>query len=149
MERLGTLQGVVVAGEQRGRTLGFPTANVTPDRDAEAPAHGVYAGRATRLDSGEQWWAAVSVGMRPTFDSALGELVEAYLLDFDGDLYGARLRLDFLARLRGEIRFESADELVAQMERDVADVRQIAAGAGGNDCGALQPPCRRVNRGLE
>jgi len=149
MDRLGTLEGVVVPGEQRGRALGFPTANVSPDEGVSTPPHGVYAGCATRLDSGEQWWAAVSVGMRPTFDTALGELVEAYLLDFEGDLYEARLRLDFFARLRGEIQFDDATQLIAQMERDVADVGRMAAAAPDAGCGALQPPHGRPTRHLE
>ena len=149
MDRLGTLEGVVVPGERRGRTLGFPTANVRTDGEGEAPGHGIYAGCATRLESREQWWAAVSVGMRPTFDTALGELVEAYLLDFEGDLYGVRLRLDLLVRLRGEVQFEDARQLVAQIERDVADVRRIAALEGGTACGGFEPAHQRVSIDLE
>jgi riboflavin kinase/FMN adenylyltransferase len=72
--------------------------------------------------------AAVNVGVRPTFDTGRGELVEAYILDFKGDLYGAPLRLDFLARLRGERRFSSAEELISQMHRDVERTREIVAG---------------------
>jgi riboflavin kinase/FMN adenylyltransferase len=113
------LRGEVVAGERRGRGLGFPTANIVPDPALVTPAHGIYACRADGRP------AAVSIGVRPTFDSRLGELVEAYLLDFDGDLYGHVLRLEFVERLRGELRFESVDDLVTQMHADVARVREI------------------------
>jgi riboflavin kinase/FMN adenylyltransferase len=114
------LRGEVVAGERRGRQLGFPTANIVPDPALVTPARGIYACRADGRP------AAVSIGVRPTFDSSLGELVEAYVLDFDGDLYGHVLRLEFLERLRGELRFESVDELVDQMHADVARVREIS-----------------------
>ena len=124
MEPIAVLEGLVVEGEQRGRTLGFPTANVTPDPGQAIPAHGVYAAKAVRTTTGEEWDAAVSIGLRPTFDTALGELDEAHLLDFTGDLYGERIRLALLAQLRGELRFDSADELVAAIERDIEQVRQ-------------------------
>jgi riboflavin kinase/FMN adenylyltransferase len=68
----------------------------------------------------------VNIGVRPTFDTGRGELIEAYILDFDGDLYGKQLRLDFISRLRGERRFQSAEELVQQMRRDVEQAREIA-----------------------
>jgi riboflavin kinase/FMN adenylyltransferase len=113
------LRGEVVEGERRGRGLGFPTANIVPDPALVTPGHGIYAGRVDGRP------AAVSIGIRPTFDSQLGELVEAYVLDFDGDLYGHVLRLEFLGRLRGELRFDSVDELVDQMHADVARVREI------------------------
>ena len=115
------LEGEVVRGDERGRKLGFPTANIVPADDLQSPGHGVYAafadGRA----------AAVNVGIRPTFETGRGLLVEAYLIDFDGDLYGHTLRIAFIARLRGERRFGSADELVAQMHRDVAEARELCA----------------------
>lgn len=115
------LSGEVVHGEQRGRELGFPTANVVPDQRIVCPGHGVYAclvdGRA----------AAVSIGVRPTFDTGRGELIEAYLLDFDGDLYGRELKIAFLQRLRGERRFESAEALIEQMQLDVQQTIDIAA----------------------
>jgi riboflavin kinase / FMN adenylyltransferase len=115
------IRGEVVTGDRRGRTLGFPTANIVPNEALVCPGHGVYAALA---DGG---CAAVSVGVRPTFGTGRAVLVEAYLLDRDVDLYGQVLRVDFLARLRGERRFESVDELVAQMRRDVAATRQVCA----------------------
>jgi riboflavin kinase/FMN adenylyltransferase len=136
MERAATflgspfqLRGTVAHGDKRGRSLGFPTANIVPDPALVYPGHGVYACRAAvELDGEWRWWpAATSVGVRPTFVTGRGLLVEAYLLGFDGDLYGHELRLAFLSRLRGEQRFESVDELVEQMHRDVEDTRRIAA----------------------
>jgi riboflavin kinase/FMN adenylyltransferase len=114
------MRGEVVAGDRRGRELGFPTANLIPDDALVCPGHGVYA----CLADGRP--AAVNVGVRPTFVTGRGELVEAYLLDFDGDLYGKELRLDFFERLRGERRFSSAEELIEQMHRDVELTRAIA-----------------------
>jgi riboflavin kinase / FMN adenylyltransferase len=113
------LCGVVVAGDGRGRTLGFPTANLVPDEQLVCPGHGVYA---TRADGA---CAAVNVGVRPTFGTGRGVLVEAYLLDQDVDLYGHVLRVEFLARLRGERRFASAEELVTQMHKDVELTRRL------------------------
>jgi riboflavin kinase/FMN adenylyltransferase len=111
------LRGEVVHGDKRGRELGYPTANLVPDEAVVCPGHGVYAARAgDRL-------AAVNVGVRPTFGMGLSLLIEAYLLDADVDLYGSELRLDFLARLRGERRFDSAQALIDQMALDVAQVR--------------------------
>jgi len=123
------LRGPVEHGDKRGRTLGFPTANLIPDPALVCPGHGVYACRAgVELDGAWQWWpAATNVGVRPTFVTGRGLLVEAYLIGFSGDLYGRELRLAFLERLRGELRFESVAELVEQMERDVDDTRRIAA----------------------
>jgi riboflavin kinase / FMN adenylyltransferase len=121
---LGTpfqLQGEVVHGDERGRSLGFPTANLIPEEALVCPGHGVYA----CLADGRP--AAVSIGVRPTFKTGRGELIEAYLLDFDGDLYGAPLRLEFLARLRGERRFDTSEALVGQMHRDVERTREIVA----------------------
>ena len=92
--------GTVLHGDARGRELGFPTANLTPDEALVCPGHGVYACLAA-TDGLEPRPAAVSIGVRPTFNTGRGELIEAYILDFDGDLYGSELRLDFLARLRG------------------------------------------------
>jgi riboflavin kinase / FMN adenylyltransferase len=123
------LRGNVAHGDKRGRSLGFPTANIVPDPALVYPGHGVYACRAAvDLDGEWRWWpAATSVGVRPTFVTGRGLLVEAYLLGFDDDLYGRELRLAFLSRLRGEQRFESVDELIEQMHRDVEDTRRIAA----------------------
>jgi riboflavin kinase/FMN adenylyltransferase len=114
-------EGEVVPGDRRGRELGMPTANLVPDDAYVTPGHGVYAGWANGHP------AAVNVGVRPTFETGRGLLVEAHLLDFDDDLYGQTLRIAFLERLRGEKRFDSVDELVAQMRRDVQDARRITA----------------------
>jgi riboflavin kinase / FMN adenylyltransferase len=113
------LHGEVTHGDKRGRELGFPTANLIPDDALVCPGHGIYA----CLADGRP--AAVSIGVRPTFKTGRIELIEAYLLDFDGDLYGRTLRLDFLARLRGERRFDSAEALVEQMHRDVEQTRAV------------------------
>jgi riboflavin kinase/FMN adenylyltransferase len=115
------LRGIVGHGDKRGRMLGFPTANLVPDPGHAVPDHGIYACHATVPGLGA-WAAAVSVGVRPTFVTGRGLLVEAFLLDFDGDLYGRELRLDFLERIRGERRFESAEALVEQMHRDVEEI---------------------------
>ncbi len=117
------LEGEVVTGDGRGRDLGMPTANVVPDDRLACPGHGIYAAWAHGHRS------AVSVGVRPTFDTGRGLLVEAYLLDFDGDLYGARLCTAFVARLRGERRFDSVDELKRQMDLDCRRARDLLAGA--------------------
>ena len=123
------LRGAVAHGDKRGRTLGFPTANLVPDPALVYPAHGVYACRAAvEADGRWEWWsAATNVGVRPTFVTGRGLLVEAFLIDFDGDLYERELRLEILSRLRGELRFDSVDELVEQMHRDVEDTRRIGA----------------------
>jgi riboflavin kinase / FMN adenylyltransferase len=113
------IRGEVVTGDRRGRTLGFPTANIVPDESLIYPGHGVYAARA----NGD--CAAVNVGVRPTFGTGRAVLVEAFLLDRDLDLYGQTLRVDFLARLRGERRFDSVDALVAQMHDDVTRTREL------------------------
>ena len=110
--------GVVEHGEKRGRELGFPTANLAPQPGYAVPAHGVYAAVA-HLDDGSAVPAAVNVGVRPTFETELGELIEVFLIDWDGDLYGRELYVDFLKRLRGELRFDSVDALVEQMHHDV------------------------------
>ncbi len=128
------LCGEVVHGDERGRELGFPTANLVPQEAYAVPGHGVYACIA-RIDGaegelgGEGVPAAVSIGVRPTFTTGRGELIEAYLLDFEGDLYDRTLCLEFVARLRGERRFDSAEALVEQMQRDVALTRERIAGA--------------------
>ena len=106
-------EGEVVEGDKRGRTLGMPTANLVPDDAYVHPGHGVYAALVNDLP------AAVSVGVRPTFETGRGLLVEAHLIDFEGDLYGQTLRIAFVERMRGEKRFDSVDELVEQMNRDV------------------------------
>ena len=110
----------MVAGDRRGGTeLGFPTANVEVPDGICLPAAGIYAGWYERPD-GSPWPAAVSVGRRPTFYGSDGPLlVEAFLLDFAGDLYGEEARVSFVARLRDEVAFDAVDALVAQMDRDV------------------------------
>ena len=113
------MRGEVVEGDRRGRTLGFPTANIVPDEALVCPGHGVYVARA------DGWCAAVNVGVRPTFGTGRGVLVEAYLLDQDIDLYGKVLRVEFTHRLRGERRFESVDALVEQMRLDVERAREL------------------------
>jgi riboflavin kinase / FMN adenylyltransferase len=115
------VEGEVVKGDQRGRTLGFPTANIVPDDALVVPGHGVYAAFA----NGQP--AAVNVGVRPMFETGRGLLIEAYLIDFDGDLYGQKLRVAFVERLRGERRFPSVEDLIAQMHRDVAEARELCA----------------------
>jgi riboflavin kinase / FMN adenylyltransferase len=114
------LRGTVVEGDRRGRTLGYPTANLVPDEALVYPGHGVYAATANGHP------AAVSVGVRPTFGTGRAVLVEAFLIDFDGDLYGTELRLDFLARLRGERAFTTVEALVEQMGRDVEQAATVA-----------------------
>jgi len=118
------LRGTVAHGDKRGRTLGFPTANLVPDPKLVVPDHGIYACHA-QVD-GETHVAAVNVGVRPTFKTGRGLLVEAFLLDFDDDIYDRELRLDFLERLRGEKRFESVEALIEQMGADVEEIRHIA-----------------------
>jgi riboflavin kinase/FMN adenylyltransferase len=119
------LRGEVVVGDRRGRTLGFPTANIVPDESLVYPGHGVYAARA------DGSCAAVNVGVRPTFGTGRGVLVEAYLIDRDVELYGSNLGIEFLYRLRGERRFDSIDALVAQMRQDVERTRQLCGQPGG------------------
>jgi riboflavin kinase/FMN adenylyltransferase len=115
------LEGTVVEGDKRGRTLGFPTANVVPDEAYAYPGHGVYAAFADGVP------AAVNVGVRPTFETGRGVLIESYLIDHSADLYGRTLRIAFIARLRGEKRFADVDALVAQMGRDVDEARRLCA----------------------
>src|SRR5437763_6245844 len=124
------VRGVVEKGDGRGgKVLGFPTANVAVPAEVQLPADGIYAGWYARPD-GSTHAAAMSIGRRPTFYPEGGPLmVEAYLLDFDGDLYGERAAVRFASRLRGEERFESADALVAQMNKDVEAARAALGSA--------------------
>jgi riboflavin kinase / FMN adenylyltransferase len=117
------LDGPVVRGDGRGRQLGFPTANVEVAEDRAVPADGVYAGRLVRA-SGQSFPAAISIGTNPTFDGT-ERRVEAYVLDQDIDLYGEHVSVEFVARLRGMIKFDAVEELVSQMGQDVADTRRI------------------------
>ena len=114
------LAGVIVHGEHRGQTLGFPTANLSIPAERLLPAQGVYICRAHL--PGETYGAVTNVGTRPTFDHS-ETTVEAHLLDFSRDIYGQLLRLDFLARLRPESKFASASALSAQLRQDVAQAR--------------------------
>jgi riboflavin kinase/FMN adenylyltransferase len=122
------LRGIVQHGDKRGRTLGYPTANLVPDNALCYPGNGIYACRAALEVDGEwQWWpAAVSIGVRPTFVTGRGVLVEAYLVGYDGDCYDQELRLAFLSRIRGEKRFDSAEALIEQMHRDTDEAVRVA-----------------------
>jgi riboflavin kinase/FMN adenylyltransferase len=123
--RAHEVRGVVTPGDRRGRELGFPTANVAVPSEILLPADGIYAGWYVRPD-GRAHPAAISLGRRPTFyEHADASLLEAYLLDFDGDLYGERARVCFVDRLRGEERFDSAAALAAQAARDVEAARSV------------------------
>jgi riboflavin kinase / FMN adenylyltransferase len=115
------VEGEVVSGDQRGRELGFPTANIVPDDRLVIPGHGVYAAFADGVP------AAVNVGIRPTFESGRGVLIETYLIDREEDLYGRTLRVAFVERLRGERSYPEVQELIDQMHRDVEDARRVCA----------------------
>jgi riboflavin kinase/FMN adenylyltransferase len=126
------VEGVVVRGRQRGRGLGFPTANLETLLDTAIPADGIYAGWLASLGPGgleqERWPAAISVGMNPTFGGR-ERTVEAYALDRDDlDLYGVHVAVEFVARLRGMIRFDSVAELIEQMHGDVDAARMVCSG---------------------
>ncbi len=119
------VRGHVDTGDRRGRELGFPTANVAVPEEILLPADGIYAGRLRRAD-GTWLPTAISLGRRPTFyDDQPVSLLEAHVLDFSGDLYGEDVAVTFEARLRGEERFDSVDDLVAQMGRDCDEARRI------------------------
>jgi riboflavin kinase / FMN adenylyltransferase len=124
------ITGPVVRGAGRGRGLGFATANLAPEGEDLAFRTGIYAARAVLLDSGEVYGAAVSIGTNPTFQSGARAplTVEAHLLDHPGgDLYGVRMRLLFVTRLRDERRFDTVEELIAQIGRDVGRTREVLA----------------------
>jgi riboflavin kinase/FMN adenylyltransferase len=126
------VEGVVIRGDQRGRELGFPTANLLTHRYAAVPADGIYAAwlvrglssRGEGFGPGDTLPAAVSIGTNPTF-SGQERRVEAYVLDFDGDLYGERVALDFVARLREQRRYDRPEPLIAQIAEDVTRTREI------------------------
>lgn len=120
--RTYSLPGEVVGGDGRGRTIGFPTANLRLEPDLLVPARGVYACR-VGID-GETFGACVNIGVAPTFGER-ERRVEAHLLDLDRDLYGERLEVEFVARIRGEKRFDGVEELVGQIRRDVEEAREI------------------------
>ena len=121
-----TVRGVVVRGDQRGRELGFPTANV-PTRDlTAAPADGVYAGWLRRLDTGQRYPAAISVGTNPTFEGERERRVESYVLDRDDlELYDVEVEVAFVDRIRGMVRFDGVDALVETMRGDVVRAHEI------------------------
>jgi riboflavin kinase / FMN adenylyltransferase len=119
------VRGEVVHGDGRGGELGFPTANLVPDDRLVRPDQGVYAA----LADGRP--AAVNIGVRPQFETGRGVLIETYLIDFDGDLYGRELRIDFLQRLRGEKLFPSVETLTEQIAEDVQQAREICARNAG------------------
>lgn len=155
LSRPPTICGIVIEGERVGRTLGFPTANLAVEPQMAVPADGVYAAWA-EIDpftpQARRYPAAVSIGTRPTFDGSQ-RAIEAFLLDFDGDLYGRRLRLHIIARTRGQERFNTLDSLVEQMHQDVARTRNILSGeetsvpASRGDARRPEPTAPALRRG--
>jgi riboflavin kinase/FMN adenylyltransferase len=120
------VRGVVVRGDQRGRELGYPTANVPTSGMLAAPADGVYAGWLRRLDTGERYPAAISVGTNPTFEGTRERRVESYVLDRDDlELYDVEVEVAFVDRIRGMVRFDGVDALVDTMRDDVARAHEI------------------------
>jgi riboflavin kinase/FMN adenylyltransferase len=118
-----TVRGMVVHGAKRGRELGFPTANLSPESQGLIPADGVYAGW---LDAdGARYPAAISVGNNPTFEGVPSKQVEAYVLDRDLDLYDKAVDVSFTARIRGMVAFDGVDALIAQMHDDVQRARDL------------------------
>ncbi|MEL6266542.1 MAG: bifunctional riboflavin kinase/FAD synthetase, partial [Pseudomonadota bacterium] len=130
--RSHAVEGVVVRGDQRGRHLGYPTANLAFDRQL-VPAYGVYAARVAVLEGPHRGVhdGVASIGERPTFGTNAPNF-EVHLFDFAGDLYGAPISVELVAFLRGEIAYAGAEALIAQMDRDSAEARQILAGAHGH-----------------
>jgi riboflavin kinase / FMN adenylyltransferase len=119
------VRGIVQRGDERGRTIGFPTANIPVSKQMAWPSDGVYAGWYTR-PSGERYPCAINIGRRPTFyEHAQQSLLEAHLLDFEGDLYGEEARVSFVEFLRSEHRFEGIDALAAQLKKDVEHTREL------------------------
>ena len=116
------LTGQVSKGDERGKSLGFPTANLIADRNQALPADGVYAARV--LYSGMIYQAVINIGLRPTFDGH-HRIVEAHILDFTGDLYGRDITIELVEQLRGEEKFPSAEELKAQIIKDVAQAKSL------------------------
>ncbi|WP_205474781.1 bifunctional riboflavin kinase/FAD synthetase [Nocardioides sp. SYSU D00038] len=124
-----SVRGVVVQGDQRGRELGYPTANVPTDGLTAVPPDGVYAGWLRRRDTGETFPAAISVGTNPTFDGVRERRVESYVLDrTDLELYGVEVEVSFVERLRGMVAFDSVEALVEQMGADVDRARELLGG---------------------
>ena len=124
--RYPSVRGRVVKGDQRGRQLGFPTANLAIAERRLIPADGIYA---VRVKIGDVWYGgAANIGIRPTFDHG-HRLVEVYVLDFDGDLYDQVIEVQFIKRLREERKFDRIDALIAQMKQDVEETRRVLATA--------------------
>lgn len=121
------VSGEVIRGEARGRDLGFPTANIHPPGRMAIPADGIYA---VRVEGAATGGGVASLGVRPTFADAGERLLEVHLFDFDSDLYGQTLDVDFIERLRPEERFDTVDDLVAQMDRDAAAARRVLSNHG-------------------
>lgn len=122
--RYPSLRGRVIEGDKRGRTLGFPTANLAIAERRLVPADGIYA---VRVKIGDRWYGgAANIGIRPTFDKGQ-RLVEVYVLDFEDDLYDQVIEVQFIKHLRAEMKFESVDALIAQMQRDVVETRAVLA----------------------
>jgi len=125
--RYASVRGRVIKGDQRGRTLGFPTANLAIAERRLIPADGIYA---VRVKIGDEWFGgAANIGVRPTFDNG-ARLVEVFVLDFSGDLYDQVIEVQFIKRLRAELKFDRVAALVEQMQRDVAETRNILAEVG-------------------
>jgi riboflavin kinase/FMN adenylyltransferase len=120
--RYPSVRGRVIKGNQRGRQLGFPTANLAIAERRLIPADGIYA---VRIKIGERWYGgAANIGVRPTFDNG-ARLVEVFVLDFDDDLYDQFVEVQFIKRLREERKFDNIDALIEQMNRDVAETRRV------------------------
>ena len=119
------LRGPVLHGDERGRTIGFPTLNVGVSLDRALPPNGVYVTRA-ELRDGRRFQGCTNIGVRPTFDGGPRQ-VETHVLDFEGDLYGQVVRIELLRRLRDERKFDGVDALVAQIGRDVEQTREYFA----------------------
>ena len=117
-----SLRGPIVAGDRRGRALGFPTANIALGLDRALPAYGIYVTRAYVRESAHE--SCTSIGIRPTFDVEPRPVVETFILDFDEDIYGREMQIDLLRRLRGEERFASAEALIAQIHKDIENTRE-------------------------
>lgn len=117
------VRGIVVKGDQRGRELGYPTANLKLEETIH-PAYGIYAARVQIVGEDEWFESAVNIGIRPMFEVPVGQ-VEAHILDFDRDIYGRILRVQLVKRLRGEAKFNSLEELIAQIDLDCEQARSV------------------------
>lgn len=123
--RYYSITGTVVAGDRRGRELGFPTANLNEPEHIVMPADGIYA--CFVEVAGKRWQSAVNIGVRPTFGEGLRRLIEAYIFDFSQDIYGESMRIEFVERLRGETRFDGVEALKEQIRSDVVNARDRLA----------------------